>query len=89
MLQFVILFADLICRAGGDDHAPFAFGNPFMSIDVLKPINSLPLLIFNYAISPYPEWHSLAWGASLILVMFVLLLNLIAKMVAKRWKVQF
>ena len=66
-----------------------AFGNPFMSMDIFKPINSLPLLIFNYATSPYPEWHSLAWGASLVLVVFVLLLNIFAKMVTKRWKVQF
>ncbi|MCK4966070.1 phosphate ABC transporter permease PstA [bacterium] len=66
-----------------------AFGNPFMSVNILKPINSLPLLIFNYATSPYPEWHSLAWGASLVIVVFVLLLNIFAKMVTKRWKVQF
>lgn len=66
-----------------------AFGSPFMSLNLFKPINSLPLLIFNYATSPYPEWHSLAWGASFILVTMVLSLNIIARMVAKRWKVQF
>ncbi len=66
-----------------------AFGNPFMNLNVTKPVHSMPLLIFNYAISPYPEWHSLAWGASLVLVALVLCLNIIAKGVAKRWKVQF
>lgn len=66
-----------------------AFGSPFMNLNVLKPINSLPLLIFNYATSPYPEWHSLAWGASLVLVVAVLALNIIARMVARKWKVQF
>lgn len=66
-----------------------AFGNPFMEINILKPINSLPLLIFNYATSPYPEWHALAWGASFVLVVFVLTLNFSAKLVTRKWKVQF
>jgi phosphate transport system permease protein len=66
-----------------------AFGSPFMSYSIFKPINSLPLLIFNYATSPYPEWHSLAWGASFVLVVLVLGLNLVAKVVTRRWTVQF
>lgn len=66
-----------------------AFGSPFMEWNVLKPMNSLPLLIFNYATSPYPDWHTLAWGASLVLVVFVLLMNFVAKLVARRWKIQF
>ncbi|MDX1779162.1 MAG: ABC transporter permease subunit, partial [Thermodesulfobacteriota bacterium] len=66
-----------------------AFGNPFMEINILKPVNSLPLLIFNYATSPYPEWHALAWGASFVLVFFVLALNLFARVVTRKWKVQF
>ncbi len=66
-----------------------AFGNPFMNLDILKPVNSLPLLVFNYATSPYPEWHAIAWGASLVLIVFVLSLNLIAKVVTRKWKVQF
>jgi len=66
-----------------------AFGSPFMGLNILKPINSLPLMIFNYATSPYPEWHTLAWGASFILIVLVLGLNLFTKVVTKRWKVQF
>ena len=66
-----------------------AFGSPFMKINILKPINSLPLMIFNYATSPYPEWHTLAWGASFVLIVFVLGLNLLTKVVTTRWKVQF
>jgi phosphate transport system permease protein len=80
-----------IARVAGET-APLlftAFGNPFMNLNVLKPINNLPLLIFNYAGSPYNEWHEIAWGASFVLVVFVLLLNILAKMVARRWKVQF
>jgi phosphate transport system permease protein len=66
-----------------------AFGTPFMDLNILKPVNSLPLLIFNYATSPYPDWQKAAWGASLVLIVMVLLLNVIAKLVAKRWKVEF
>ena len=66
-----------------------AFGSPFMNLNILKPINSLPLTIFNYATSPYPDWHTLAWGASFVLIAFVLGLNLLTKLVTQRWKVQF
>ena len=80
-----------IARVAGET-APLlftAFGSPFMNLNILKPINSLPLTIFNYATSPYPDWHALAWGASFVLIAFVLGLNLITKLVTKRWKVQF
>lgn len=66
-----------------------AFGNPFFSMNVAKPMQSLPLLIFNYATSPYDEWHNLAWGAALILLMWVLLLNIFTKIITRRWKIQF
>ncbi len=66
-----------------------AFGNPYMNYNILKPINSLPLVIFNYASSPYPEWHKLAWGASLVLIILTLILNLFTKLVTKKWKIQF
>jgi phosphate transport system permease protein len=66
-----------------------AFGNPFFSTNILKPMQSLPLLIFNYATSPYDEWHDLAWGAALILLIWVLLLNIITKITTRRWKIQF
>jgi phosphate transport system permease protein len=65
-----------------------AFGNPYLTANVLRPMQSLPLLIFNYATSPYDEWHDLAWGASLILLIWVLILNITTKLITKRWKVQ-
>jgi phosphate transport system permease protein len=80
-----------IARIAGET-APLlftAFGNPYMSYSPLKPVSSLPLIIFNYAISPYEDWHHLAWGASLILITFVLCMNLLSKMVARRWHVEF
>ncbi|MEO7307562.1 MAG: phosphate ABC transporter permease PstA [Ferruginibacter sp.] len=66
-----------------------AFGNPYFTTDASKPMQSLPLLIFNYATSPYDEWHDLAWGAALILLLWILLLNIITKIITRRWKIQF
>ena len=65
-----------------------AFGNPFLSGDVTGPMQSLPLLIFNYATSPYNDWRDLAWGASLILLIWVLFLNIFTKLISAKWKVQ-
>jgi phosphate transport system permease protein len=80
-----------IARIAGET-APLlftAFGNAFMNWNVMKPANTLPLLIYNYATSPYPEWHRLAWGASCVLVGFVLSLNLFVRILTRRWKIQF
>ncbi len=79
-----------IARVAGET-APLlftAFGNPYLSTHILKPMQSLPLLIFNYATSPYDEWHDLAWGASTILLIWVLLLNISTKLITRKWKVQ-
>ena len=65
-----------------------AFGNPYLSYGITKPMESLPHLIFTYATSPYDDWHNLAWGASFILLMFVLTLNIVAKVITRKWKVQ-
>jgi phosphate transport system permease protein len=65
-----------------------AFGNPYLNTNMSKPMQSLPLLIFNYATSPYDEWHDLAWGAALILLFTVLFLNIFTKLITKRWQVQ-
>jgi phosphate transport system permease protein len=79
-----------IARIAGET-APLlftAFGNPYLSGAITKPMQSLPLLIFNYATSPYDDWHNLAWGASFILLMFVLLLNIFTKLITRKWKIQ-
>ena len=61
-----------------------AFGNPFMNLNPTQPTNALPLLIYNYATSPYEEWQGIAWTASLLLISFVLFLSLMSKMVVKK-----
>src|ERR1700733_1603130 len=79
-----------VARVAGET-APLlftAFGNPYLSANITKPMQSLPLLIFNYATSPYNDWHDLAWGASLILLCWVLFLNIFTKLITRKWKVQ-
>lgn len=66
-----------------------AFGNPYLSKDLSRPMESLPHLIFLYATSPYNDWVDLAWGASLILLVWVLVLNIFTKLLTRKWKVQF
>ena len=65
-----------------------AFGSPFLSTKITQPMESLPHLIYTYATSPYDDWHNLAWGASFILLMFVLILNIVTKVITRKWKVQ-
>lgn len=80
-----------VARIAGET-APLLFtalGNAFMNWNIMKPVNSLPVLIYNYATSPYPEWHRVAWGASCVLVVFILTLNLVVRIITRRWKVQF
>ena len=62
-----------------------AFGNPFLNLNPAKPVDSLPLVIFNYAMSPYDSWHNAAWGASLVLLVFILFINVLVKLGGKRW----
>jgi len=65
-----------------------ALGNSYLSFAVTKPMESLPHVIYTYATSPYDDWHNLAWGASFILLMFVLTLNIITKLITRKWNIQ-
>lgn len=58
-----------------------AFGNPFMGWDPKAPIATLPHTIFNYAISPYEDWHRLAWGGALVLVFGILGTTLLSRLI--------
>ena len=48
-----------------------AFGNQFWSANVNQPIAALPLQIYVYALSPYDEWHRLAWAGALVLIILI------------------
>ena len=52
-----------------------AFGNHYWSHSLTEPISAMPLQIFNYAISPYDDWHRQAWAGALVLLLLVLSIN--------------
>jgi phosphate transport system permease protein len=53
-----------------------AFGNLGWAHSLKEPIAAMPLLIFNYAISPYEDWHRQAWAGAFVLLMLVLFINI-------------
>jgi phosphate transport system permease protein len=53
-----------------------AFGNRFWTHKLTEPIAAMPLQIFNYAISPYDDWHRQAWAGALVLLLLVLSINI-------------
>src|SRR5271170_2670819 len=61
-----------------------AFGNQFWSVSLNQPIAALPLQIFVYAISPYDEWHRLAWAGALVLIVLIVLSVALVRYVAGR-----
>lgn len=63
-----------------------AFGNRNWPQALNEPMPSLPVQIYNYAISPYSEWHRQAWAGSLTLVALVFVLNLVVRTVLTREK---
>ena len=61
-----------------------ALSNTFMSTDVTRPMASLPYIIFQYALSPYEDWHTLAWGGAILVTGTVLILSIIARMLENK-----
>jgi phosphate transport system permease protein len=61
-----------------------SFNNQFFSTDLRQPIASTTVQIFTYAISPYEDWHRQAWAAALVLVAFVFVCSLLARLVTAR-----
>ena len=75
-----------IARAAGET-APLIFtslGNRFWAEGLTSPTGALTLSIFQYAISPYDQWHQQAWAASFFLLAFVLMLNVGARLLTSR-----
>ena len=71
-----------IARISGET-APLLFtalNNQFWSVDLNKPMSNLPTVIFQFAMSPYEDWHRLAWGGAALITLAVLALNIIARM---------
>ena len=61
-----------------------AFGNQFWSLKLNEPIGALPLQIYVYAISPYDEWHRLAWAGSLVLIVLIMVSVTLVRIFANR-----
>lgn len=59
-----------------------AFGNNFWSTNMNAPMANLPVVIFQFALSPYADWQLLAWGGALLITLVILALNIVARMVA-------
>jgi phosphate transport system permease protein len=61
-----------------------AFGNQFWSLKLNEPIAALPLQIYVYAISPYDEWHRLAWAGALVLIALIMVSVTLVRIFANR-----
>lgn len=73
-----------IARISGET-APLLFtalNNQFWSADMNAPMANLPVVIFQYAMSPYEDWRQLAWGGALLITVAILLLNIGARLLA-------
>ena len=75
-----------LARISGET-APLLFSalnNQYWTTDIMSPMANVPVVIFQYAMSPYENWHSLAWAGAFILTLFVLLISLIARAIVSR-----
>jgi phosphate transport system permease protein len=61
-----------------------AFGNRYWSPGWGQPTAALPLVIYNYALSPYEDWHRQAWAAGLVLLGLILTVNIVARVILSR-----
>jgi len=64
-----------------------AYSNQFWSTDLTGPMANVPMVVFQYAMSPYESWNALAWAGALMVALFVLVLGVIARAVLLRHKV--
>ena len=70
-----------VARVSGET-APLLFtalNNQFFSLDLNRPMSNLPAVIFQFAMSPYQDWHRLAWGGAALITLTVLALNILAR----------
>ncbi|TMV81904.1 phosphate ABC transporter permease PstA [Thioclava sp. BHET1] len=75
-----------VARISGET-APLLFtalNNQYWSTDMSQPMANLPVVIFQFAMSPYDDWQRLAWGGALIITVAILVLNIVARALAGR-----
>ncbi len=61
-----------------------AFNNRYWSVGLTKPIASLTVQIYNYAISPYDDWHRQAWAGAFVLVLVLVVISVAARLTVRR-----
>ena len=61
-----------------------ALGNQFFGVNLNEPMAALPLQIFTYAVSPYDEWHRLAWAGALVLIVMIMVSVTLVRIFANR-----
>ena len=79
-----------IARISGET-APLLFtalNNQFWNTDFSQPVANLPVVIFQFAMSPYEDWHHLAWAGALLVTVSILLLNIAARIILRAPKVK-
>ena len=75
-----------LARISGET-APLLFtalNNQYWTTDIMAPMANVPVVIFQYAMSPYENWHTLAWAGAFMLTLFVLAVSLLARWVVSR-----
>lgn len=75
-----------VARISGET-APLLFtslNNQFWSLDMNRPMANLPVVIFQFAMSPYEDWHRLAWGGAALITLAVLALNIAARVLFRK-----
>lgn len=78
-----------VARISGET-APLLFtalNNQFWSTDLNGPLANLPVVIFQFAMSPYNEWHALAWAGALLVTASVLVLSIVARTLLRKVKI--
>jgi len=65
-----------------------ALNNQFWSTDMSHPMPNLPVVIFQFAMSPYEDWHHLAWAGALLITLSVLALNIVARTVLRPRRIE-
>jgi phosphate transport system permease protein len=61
-----------------------SFNNRYWTTGWDQPVATLPVMIFTYAIAPYPDWHRQAWAAGLVLLVLVLAINVLTRLILAR-----
>jgi len=79
-----------VARVGGET-APLlftSFNDNFLNTDMMQPVASLTVTMYNYATSPYEDWQKLGWAAAFILSMFILAINILGRLILLKKKVK-